>query len=89
MVSGELRRREGMEEKRSLFGVRLDDKPIGVGGSCPKPLHKVPSEMIIRDQIREYIVHDLAVEHSVRETYSSDERVMQNVGGGRAPKPHL
>ena len=58
-----------MEEKRSLFGARPDDKPIGVDGSCPKPLHKVPSEMIVCDQMREYIVHDLAVSR----TFSSGD----------------
>ena len=60
--------REYMEEMRSLFGARLDDKTIGVDESCPNPSHKVPGEMIVRDQIREYIVHILTVEHPVRET---------------------
>lgn len=94
MVSGELRSRKIAGEKRSLFGMRLDDEPIGADGSGPKPLHGVSSEMIVRDRIcepsvrvppvRERIVHDLATEHSVREICSSNEHAMQHL-----PIPHL
>jgi hypothetical protein len=81
------------ERKYPLFGTRLDDKTIGVGGSCPKPLHRVPSEMIVRDRIREtsvrvllirkHTVHNLTIERSVGERPPTNERVMQNTDGGR------
>jgi hypothetical protein len=78
--------------KHPLFGTSLDDGTIGIDGCRPKPLHWVPSEMIVQDQIREssirmlpvaeLIVHDPAIERSAGETRLSNEHVTRHVGGG-------
>jgi hypothetical protein len=63
-----------------LFGERPPNRT-----SCPKPLQRLPSEMVVRDRIREYTVHNLAIESLVREISANNERAIRNVGGGRLP----
>jgi len=72
--------------KCSLFGMGLDDPAPSVDGSVPKPVRGVPSEMIVRDRIREASVrvfliledtmHGLVMECSVREMGPSGGHVM-------------
>jgi len=77
----------------------IDDPAPSVDGSVPKPVHGVPSEMIVRNRIRETsvrvfpifeaVIHGLMIERSVREIGPSGERVMRNVGRDRVSKSPL
>ena len=71
----------------------LDDPAPSVDGSVPKPVRGVPSEMIVRNRIREAsvrvfliledVMDGLVMERSVREMRPSGERVMRDIGRGR------
>ena len=85
--------------KWSLFGICFDDPASNVDGGMPNPFHGFPSEMIIRNRIRETsirvfpiledIAHELVIERSVREVRPGRECVLGNVGGGRISQSPL
>ena len=74
---------KGLEKSGSVhFSVSLDDTSPRVGGSAPKPVYKVPSEVVVCDLVCEASVHVLLVledvtygqtlESSVNEHLSSE-----------------
>ena len=87
------------ERRRSLFDTCLDDKAVGVDGSRPNPFSGVPTQMVIRDRIREPsilvllirepIMHALAIESPVREIRPSHKRMMRHISGRRVSQPPL
>ena len=82
VVSDESRRRKITREKRSLSVSAPVMNPLALTGAVQNPctMHRVPSEMVVRDRIRESSVrvlptHDLAIEHFVPGVLPSNECV--------------
>ena len=82
-----------MGQKGSLFGVGLDDPAASVDGGVPKFVNRIPSEVVVRDRVREAsvcvllvledVTYDLAIEGPVREMGPGRERVIGDVCGSR------
>jgi hypothetical protein len=65
MASGESPRK-GIGGRSSLSGTRLEDETFRVNESLLKPVHRVPSEMIVCDRIREEGVRTRGVRKACR-----------------------
>ena len=79
--------------------MRLDDPAPDADGSVPKPIRRIPSEVIVRNRVREapvrmhlvleYIMDSLTIERSIREVGPNDELIIGNVGGSRVSQSPL
>ena len=87
------------EGRRSPHGVRLDDPTPDADGSVPKSIRGIPSEMVVRNRVREASIRmhlilenvtpGLAIERPIRKIRPNDKLVVGNVRGSRVSKSPL